>query len=55
MIAGFLLAGWQGAVVQIAIVLMATVVYFPFMKIQDTVYVKEELDAVEGKEGEELL
>ena len=49
-IAGFLLAGWQGAVVQIAIVAMATAVYFPFMKIQDNIYYQEELDANEVKD-----
>ena len=34
-ISGFLLSGWQGAVLQIAILAVAIVVYLPFMKMLD--------------------
>jgi cellobiose PTS system EIIC component len=42
-IAGFLLGGWQGAVVQLLTVVISAVVYFPFVRIQDNIYYKEEL------------
>ncbi|MBO6203092.1 MAG: PTS sugar transporter subunit IIC, partial [Selenomonas sp.] len=41
-IAGFLLNGWQGAVVQIVNLAIATVIYFPFLKAQDNAFLKEE-------------
>ena len=41
-IAGFLLDGWQGAVIQIVNLAMATVIYFPFLKAQDRAFLKEE-------------
>ena len=46
-IAGFLLGGWQGAVVQLITVVMSAAIYFPFVCIQDNVYVKEEKAAGE--------
>ena len=41
-ISGFLLAGWKGIVVQIAILIMSVVVYFPFMKKQDRMCMNQE-------------
>lgn len=41
-IAGFLLDGWQGAVIQIVNLVMATAIYFPFLKAQDKIFLKEE-------------
>lgn len=41
-IAGFLLDGWQGAVVQIINLIMATIIYFPFVRAQDKAMLKEE-------------
>ncbi len=34
-ISGFLIAGWQGAVVQLAILIISVVVYYPFVKMYD--------------------
>ncbi|MDE7487468.1 PTS transporter subunit EIIC, partial [Streptococcus agalactiae] len=34
-ISGFMVGGWQGALVQIVILAISTAVYFPFFKIQD--------------------
>ena len=48
-IAGFLLGGWQGAVVQIVNLAIATAVYFPFLKAQDNAFLKEE----RGEQSEE--
>ena len=41
-ISGFLLSGWQGAVLQIAILAVAIVVYLPFMKMLDKEALKQE-------------
>ena len=41
-ISGFLLSGWQGAVLQIAILAMSIFVYLPFVKLQDKVSYSEE-------------
>ena len=41
-IAGFLLNGWQGAVVQIINLVLATVIYLPFVKAQDKSILEEE-------------
>ncbi len=42
-IAGFLLGGWQGAVVQLLTVVVSAIVYFPFVRMQDNEYYKEEM------------
>ena len=44
-IAGLLLNGWQGAVVQIVIIAMSVAVYFPFVRAQDRSMLKEEQEA----------
>lgn len=41
-ISGFLLSGWQGVVLQIAILAVAIVVYLPFMKMLDKEALKQE-------------
>jgi PTS system cellobiose-specific IIC component len=41
-IAGLLMNGWQGAVVQIISLVAATAVYFPFVKAQDNAFYKDE-------------
>ena len=52
-IAGFLLNGWQGAVVQLATIVMSTVVYYPFVRLQDKAMLKEEQAAEAAKEQQE--
>jgi PTS system cellobiose-specific IIC component len=52
-IAGFLLNGWQGAVVQIVNLAIATVIYFPFLKAQDKAFLKEEMGDVEEEVTED--
>ncbi|MBF0788072.1 MULTISPECIES: PTS sugar transporter subunit IIC [unclassified Streptococcus] len=44
-ISGFMVAGWQGAVVQLLILLVSTLVYFPFFKVQDRITYKNEQEA----------
>lgn len=41
-ISGFLVAGWQGAVVQILAIIVSVVIYYPFVKALDNQYRKEE-------------
>lgn len=41
-ISGFLVAGWQGSVVQIASIAAATAIYYPFVKALDNQYLKDE-------------
>ena len=41
-LAGLLVDGWQGAVIQIINILMSIIVYFPFVKLQDNAYLKDE-------------
>ena len=52
-IAGFLLDGWQGAVIQLINLVIATVIYFPFLKAQDRAFLKEEMaDAAAEEENQ---
>ena len=51
-IAGFLLDGWQGAVVQIVNLAIATAIYFPFLKAQDNAFLKEEMGDMEAAKTE---
>lgn len=37
-ISGFIVSGWQGAVVQGVIILLSIVIYYPFLKMQDKQY-----------------
>lgn len=50
-ISGFIVANWQGAVLQIVIILISTAIYLPFFKIQDRQYAKEEQQAIETDNG----
>ena len=45
LISGFLVAGWQGAVVQIIAVAASVVVYYPFVKALDHQYQNEETES----------
>ncbi|MCI1136584.1 PTS transporter subunit EIIC [Enterococcus gallinarum] len=44
-ISGFLAAGWQGAVVQILIIIISIAVYYPFVARQDKISLEQELAA----------
>ena len=44
-ISGFLVAGWQGALIQVVILAMSTLIYFPFFKFQDKLAYSNELKA----------
>lgn len=44
-ISGFLASGYQGAILQIILIIIGVIIYLPFIKILDQQYVKEELDS----------
>ncbi|WP_431086902.1 PTS sugar transporter subunit IIC [Paenibacillus sp. 8b26] len=46
-ISGFILSGWQGVVLQLAILIVAVVVYYPFVKMLDKVSVAQEQPTTE--------
>ena len=48
LISGFLLCGWQGALLQLVLIALDMVIYLPFVKALDTQFLKEE----EGAEPE---
>ena len=48
-ISGFMVAGWQGALVQVIILALSTLIYFPFFKIQDKIACDAENQAAKTK------
>lgn len=44
-ISGFMVGGWQGALVQALILVLSTLIYFPFFKVQDNMAYQNELAA----------
>lgn len=48
LISGLLLAGWQGVVVQLLVIVASVFIYLPFMKVQDKAFLKDEQEA-QGK------
>lgn len=50
-ISGFLLNGWKGAAVQLLNLIVSALVYLPFVKIQDKIFLEEE-EAQKGIEDE---
>ncbi|MGM0240594.1 MULTISPECIES: PTS cellobiose transporter subunit IIC [Enterococcus] len=52
-ISGFLVSGWQGAVLQALLFVLGMFIYYPFIKVMDDQYLREEREAVE-EESEEI-
>lgn len=50
-ISGFLLNGWQGAAVQLVNLIVSALVYLPFVRMQDNIFLEEE-EAQKGIEDE---
>lgn len=48
-ISGFMVAGWQGALVQVIILALSTLIYFPFFKIQDKIACDAEAQATKAQ------
>ena len=51
---GFLVSGWQGAVLQAILFVLGMFIYYPFIKVMDNQYLKEEALAVEKDIEEEI-
>ena len=51
-ISGFLVSGWQASVLQVLLILLGMAIYYPFIKVLDNQYLKEEADVVEQEEEE---
>lgn len=45
LVSGLFVAGWKGLVIQVVILTMSTLVYYPFFRKQDDIALKEELSA----------
>lgn len=48
-ISGLMVAGWQGAVVQILILVLSTVLYYPFFRVQDKIAYENEQAASQAE------
>ena len=49
---GFLVSGWQGAVLQVLLVFLGMVIYYPFVKMMDRQYLEEEKNYAEELEDD---
>lgn len=49
-ISGFLSSGWQGAILQIFLIALGVVVYYPFIKAIDMQYIKDEAEVKDNPE-----
>lgn len=53
-ISGFLVSGWQASVLQAILIVLGMFIYYPFIKVLDDQYLREEADAEKEKENEEI-
>lgn len=51
---GLLVSGWQGAVLQAILFVLGMFIYYPFIKVMDNQYLKEEASAAEVQVEEEI-
>ncbi|RHH69020.1 MULTISPECIES: PTS cellobiose transporter subunit IIC [Vagococcus] len=49
---GFLVSGWQGAVLQVLLLFLGMVIYYPFVKMMDRQYLEEEKNYAEELEDD---
>ena len=54
-LSGFLLGGWQGVVVQLLGLIASTLIYLPFLRMQDRECLEEEMEEGEDLEDETLV
>ncbi|MEG0373861.1 MAG: PTS cellobiose transporter subunit IIC, partial [Enterococcus sp.] len=52
-ISGFLVSGWQASVLQALLIVLGMAVYYPFIKVLDDQYIREEKE-MEALETEEI-
>lgn len=53
-LSGFLATGWQGAVLQLLLLILGVFIYMPFIKMMDKQYLEEEAKAVNKEEDEDI-
>ena len=52
-ISGFLVSGWQGSILQALLLVLGMFIYYPFIRVMDDQYLREEWKAQE-EESEEI-
>lgn len=50
---GLILGGWRGAVIQLIILVLAVLIYYPFMQRQDILFRRQEAEAAQAEKAEE--
>lgn len=53
-ISGFLSSGWQGALLQLFLIALGVVMYYPFIKTMDKQYMKDEAEAKDNMEYDNI-
>lgn len=53
-VSGFLSSGWQGAVLQLLLIALGVVIYLPFIKAMDKQYLKDEAEAENNKDEDNI-
>lgn len=53
-ISGFLSSGWQGAVLQLFLIALGAVMYYPFIKVIDKQYLKDEVEAESNPKDDDI-
>ena len=53
-LSGFLSTGWQGAVLQLVLLVLGIFVYMPFIKMMDKQYLADEAKAAESKDDDDI-
>ena len=49
---GLILGGWRGAVIQLIILVLAVLIYYPFMQRQDILFRRQEAEAAQAEKAE---
>ena len=53
-ISGFLATGWQGAVLQVLLLILGVFIYMPFIKMMDKQYLADETKPVEEEDDDDI-
>ena len=53
-LSGFLATGWQGAVLQLLLLILGVFIYMPFIKMMDKQYLADEAKAAESKDDDDI-
>ena len=53
-LSGFLATGWQGAVLQLLLLILGVFIYMPFIKMMDKQYLADEAKAADSKDDDDI-